>query len=405
MNDHKINPLIIYPMDPAGRKIGGIETFIKNFIKYAPDDFDISFVGVSSEAEERSAITWRQIEVHSRTIDFLPLLHVRDENRRTRVPLSLNFTLALYRHRKEIDFARKIIEFHRMEPAIPLNNVPCRKLLFVHGNMVDLHNPGSEVKWRRMPSLYFSIEKKVIKGIDRVFVVRQDGVEFYRKRYPFMKERFSFLPTWVDEETFHPLERDVEITEKRKVCEEKGFPVDSRLVLFVGRLEGQKNPMLLLDTFNYVSKHLPETRLLIIGTGSLRTPMESRARSLGLLERIHFFGALSQEHVASLMRISDVFLLSSAFEGMPMSILEAQGCGLPVVSTNVGEVRNVVKNGLSGIIVNEHNPVSLGNAVIRVLNDRETFSTRNCLGAIREHTARRILKKLYQEHYALWENQ
>ncbi len=68
-----IKSLIIYPMDLLGSKLGGIQTYIKNFIKYAPDDFDISFVGVSTKAAERPVGKWQRIELYSRQINFLPL--------------------------------------------------------------------------------------------------------------------------------------------------------------------------------------------------------------------------------------------------------------------------------------------------------------------------------------------
>jgi glycosyltransferase involved in cell wall biosynthesis len=111
---------------------------------------------------------------------------------------------------------------------------------------------------------------------------------------------------------------------------------------------------------------------------------------------VYFFGAQPQERVAELMRVSDVFLLPSAFEGMPISVLEALGCGLPVVSTDVGEVKRVVRNGFSGIISSEQEPAKLGDSVLKIFTKQNELSAENCLLSIKDYTASRILGKVYQ---------
>jgi glycosyltransferase involved in cell wall biosynthesis len=179
-------------------------------------------------------------------------------------------------------------------------------------------------------------------------VVRKDGVELYQKIYPFMADRFSFLPTWVDEETFYPYENIEKTNHKRSFVQGKGFSFDDKLVLFVGRLEGQKDPLLLINTFYYINKKDPKTVLLIVGTGALKKKMEDKIQQYGLKDRVCYLGALPQDKVAGLMRISNVFLLTSAFEGMPRSVVEALGCGLPVVTTDVGEVKIVVRRRFLG---------------------------------------------------------
>jgi glycosyltransferase involved in cell wall biosynthesis len=96
----------------------------------------------------------------------------------------------------------------------------------------------------------------------------------------------------------------------------------------------------------------------------------------------------------------DVFLLTSAFKAMPITILEALSCGLPVVSPDVGEVRRVVKNGISGIICAERTPETLSNAVLTVLKSSK-FTPENCVHAIQDYTAKRILDDIYQCYHQL----
>ncbi|HJX31931.1 MAG TPA: hypothetical protein VJ624_08815, partial [Thermodesulfobacteriota bacterium] len=86
MTRSKVKCLILYQMDPLGGKIGGIETFDRNFIKYAPEDLDIEFVGVSSDKRCRIG-RWQEAELYGKKFNFLPVLYVKNENVRTPIPL------------------------------------------------------------------------------------------------------------------------------------------------------------------------------------------------------------------------------------------------------------------------------------------------------------------------------
>jgi len=400
----RIKPLIVYPMDPLGNKIGGIQTYIKNFVKYSPDDFKIEFIGVTSDRDNRPVGKWQKISVCSKEIDFLPILYVRDENVRTKMPLGLKFTFMLSRHKRQINFKDTILSYNRIEPSLTLQGIHEKKVLVIHNNTMDiLYNKLSEVKWRKLPMVYLQMEKRLIPQMNKVFVVRQDVVEFYQKKYPFMAHRFSFLPTWVDQETFSPFVSSIRLKQKSEFCKKNNCPIDTKLIIFVGRLEGQKDPMLLIDTFGHINRNFPQSRLLIVGNGLLRKETEQRVFQHGLTNFVSFYGNLQQNEVADLLKISDTFLLTSAFEGMPRSVLEALGCGLPVVSTDVGEVRRVVSDGISGLTCSEREPAIIGDAVLRVLKE-DNFSAENCILSIQDYTAKRILKKVYNAYYDLSEN-
>lgn len=399
MNATRITPLIIYPMDPLGEKIGGIETFLKGFVKYAPGDFAIEWIGVTSDKKSRSVGVWQELHLGRKKFKFFPLLYVKDENVRTKIPLSLKFTVSLFRHRFPLE--GRILEFHRIEPSFPFYRTQNKKLLVIHGNMEDLYNPQTEIKWGKFPWLYFKLEKKLISRMKKIFVVREDGVKFYQERYPHIAERFSFLPTWVDEEIFHPYPDKAKKDKKIQFLRKQGFKQKDKLILFVGRLEGQKDPLLLIDTFYYIHSKNNFTRFLIAGKGSLRKKMEVKIKKYRLEKNVKFLGVMSQSEVAEIMRVNDVFLLTSAFEGMPRSVLESLGCGLPVVSTDVGEVKRVVKEGFSGTLVSQRKPKIIGEAVLDVLNEQENFNAKNCLSCIQDYTPNRVLEKVYKTYYQI----
>ena len=389
----RLKVTVVHPVDPLGSKIGGIPTFIKNFIKYAPEDFDVEVAGISSSPEERKVGEWQELSIQGREFMFLPVLGVEDENLKTRVPLTLRFTLSLVKHINKLDLEKGIVEFHRIEPSTLFSKKKGKKVLFVHGHMGDLFNVHSEIRWSRIPQMYFGLEKALMTQFSRVYVVRRDGVEFYRDRYPLMGKKFYFLPTWVDEELFYPYAPETRRAERRRFFECKGYEPEAKLVLFVGRLEGQKNPLLMIDSFRQLYQLDRRARLLIVGDGMLRDEVKERADKYGISHRVEFINPLPQNKLAHFMRISDALILTSAFEGMPRSVLEALACGLPVVTTDVGEVRRVVRSGVSGVVCWEPTPQAIAIALAEVL--RGSVRPEGCISSVRDYRAQQVLEGVY----------
>lgn len=116
-------------------------------------------------------------------------------------------------------------------------------------------------------------------------------------------------------------------------------------------------------------KELPENiHLAIIGDGEEKIKMENLSQKLNLGKRIHFAGF--KQDAYKFIRAFDIFVFSSIKEGLPYTILEAGLAGLPVVSTNVGGVPDVITNGNGGLLIPPKNPAALVNAVKNFLADK-----------------------------------
>ena len=393
--------LIIFPMDPFGTKIGGIKTCIKNIIQYSPDNLKIELIGISSDKKRFNTGKWHKVNIGKKEIDFLPVLHITNENSRSRIPLAFYFIIALLRYRNRINTANKILQFHRMEPLLLFRKLKNRMVLFIHGNRNDLYNPYSEVRWSKFPWAYFKLERSLIEKACKLYIVSEEGVSAYKEKYPKLIERISFLPTWADRSIFYPLDPKHKQRNKNIFLQKKNLGKKEKIILFAGRLEKQKDPLLLMEVFRHLGEKNPGLAFIIVGEGSYRAFMLEKIKNYNLYDSTCLFGAADQKKLSNIMRISDLCLLTSAFEGMPRSVLESLACGIPVVTTNAGEVHKVVRNNYSGFITNERDPEIIGNLVIEVLDKIEYFSPDNCVSSIKDYTADIILKNIYRDYEKL----
>lgn len=387
---------LVYPANPFGIKAGGVETFFRGFIKYAPQDFDIEFIGVSSDLDKFPVKRETTAYLGGKPVTFFPVYFEKDENEKRLFPLSLRFVLALAAVR--IDFNGKVMLFNRIEPSILYAGNKSVKIGFIHNDILrQIRGSGSEVLWGRMPGMYFKIEKHIFSFLDHIYTVNNENIGFYAKKYPSLVDKISFLPTWVDTDVFSPPVEAKDIL-RRELKLRYGLRVISgKWILFVGRLQHQKAPTRLIDAFLSYLKTDPFSNFMIIGEGNLRDETESYVRQKKIEDRVVFLGNLSQAEVASFYAASDVLLLASNFEGMPRCVLEALGCGLPVVTTDVGEVRRVVRNGYSGEVADSFSPDRIACSLKKVLDGREKYSRDKCVASIADYTPQKVLAELYDK--------
>jgi glycosyltransferase involved in cell wall biosynthesis len=141
--------------------------------------------------------------------------------------------------------------------------------------------------------------------------------------------------------------------------------LDGRVLAFAGRLGPQKALGVTFDALASV----PGVTLAIAGDGPDREPLERRATELGLAGRARFLGSLPRDGVLRLFRAADAVVLSSAWENLPHTVLEALAVGSPVIATSVGGVPEVVRDGENGLLVAPNDPRALADAIGRLFAD------------------------------------
>lgn len=142
-------------------------------------------------------------------------------------------------------------------------------------------------------------------------------------------------------------------------------------LLFVGRLAELKGLAVLLEAMVPVLLDFPGVRLTVVGDGPQRARFESLARRLGIGESVRFTGYRSQSEVAEHLSETDVFVLPSYAEGVPVTLMEASASSVPVVATRVGGIGELVEDGVSGYLVRPGDPDELADRLKRLIADAD----------------------------------
>jgi glycosyltransferase involved in cell wall biosynthesis len=135
--------------------------------------------------------------------------------------------------------------------------------------------------------------------------------------------------------------------------------------LSAGRLERAKRHSDLLAAVAVIRASQPDVRVLIAGKGSLHDALQAEIETLGLTQNVSLLGLRTD--VRALMQAADGFVMSSAWEGLPIVLLEASASGLPIVATDVGGSHDVISEGESGFIVPPRQPRQVADAMLRMM--------------------------------------
>ncbi|HEY7331588.1 MAG TPA: glycosyltransferase family 4 protein [Candidatus Limnocylindria bacterium] len=387
---------LVLPADPERMRIGGIASFVRGFAKFAPDDLDLSMIGISAT---RTAWRWHDVELEGRPLRLLPVV-ADDGTRRSRVPIAARFVAAIARRRREAAAGRWVRSFHRPATDLPFDTDAGPMWRVVHLSVSDLTTAGSESRWRPLAGLLRASERRSFRRMRRIFVVNRAAADRYRAEFPEAADRIGFVPNWFDPTIFRPAAADDRQRQRALLAGRFDLLGDGPLLLYAGRLEGQKDPVLLARAFAVLHRADPAARLLVAGEGGQLPAMRDELRRLGVADAARFAGTVPREELAGLMHAADALVISSAFETGPTIGLEALACGLPVVTTDVGEVAGVVARSGAGAVAGARTPEALGEVLRRVTAEAESLRERAAAAAA-PFAADRVLGELYEENRRL----
>lgn len=196
-----------------------------------------------------------------------------------------------------------------------------------------------------------TLGRAIVRGSDRLVTV-SEAVARHAIELGARPEAVRVIANGVDPQQFQPAARRGNGT-FRIAC--------------VGRLIFNKGPQFLIEAAAQILEARPEAEFVLVGDGPLRAGLEERARELGIRERVEFMGTRSD--VPAILQGCDLLVRPSLLEGMPLAILEAMACGLPVVATPISGSAELVRDGENGLLVRPADPGALAGAILRLMEN------------------------------------
>lgn len=207
---------------------------------------------------------------------------------------------------------------------------------------------------KKIPAIVWNLNSYVVP-------VSKDTKEYLLKHNRIAKRKINVIYNGIDLEKFHNgFDRQDTIRLKQEI----GLRDDSYIIGNVGRLAQEKDQATLLKAFRKLRKKEMNVELIFVGDGPLREDLEKLVKKFELNDRVKFLGY--RDDIPNLLNLFDTFVLSSYREGLSLSILEAMAAGKPVVATNVGGTREVVKERETGYLVPCGFPERIENAIARL---------------------------------------
>jgi glycosyltransferase involved in cell wall biosynthesis len=390
---------IVHPTDPWDQGLGGFDTCLDGILRYAPAPWQIEFIGLSTDPQSRPVGQWIERELGNRRIRFFAVLGDTEPDTVRPIPLSLRFALASRFRRVKSSGA--LVQFHRFESALAVPVKPGQKTVhFLHNHPEEVDSIHSDVRWRRWGRLFRRLLKWRLSDAAGIVAVDPRTPEWIANNLPRLNGRVIRLAQWADPINFHLVSAGERVKAATRLKEQLALPLGSSLIGFVGRLERQKDPFLILNAFAAVASQIVDVALVFIGKGRLERGLALQSQELGLANQVRFIRPVHRQQLANMYHAFDVVACSSGFEGGPRVVFEALACGTPAVSFDVGQVRDVLggdRPAQVGELVRERSAQAFGEALLRALAQPQTEErAHSCAIAVKDHTPATALGGLFE---------
>ena len=213
-----------------------------------------------------------------------------------------------------------------------------------------IHNNAFDSRGLSLKSLAYLYAGKKAKHIFWVSESSFKGYAFHKK----LEGKSSVLYNVVDVDALY----------KKAELDENTYDYD---IAYIGRLTHPKNPQRLMQVLRLVKERIPTVKIAVVGSGDLEEEVKTLASEYNLLENVRFLGFM--DNPLKILRDSKVMVMTSRWEGTPMCALEAMAFGVPIVSTPVDGLKDLVKNGENGYLYATDN--YLAKSLADIVEDEE----------------------------------
>ena len=352
--------------NPSRDSSGGIMSYISSLSEYLRKrDIETILLGAGLPHDGPTAFS-----------RFLSVVEKRE------VP-NPEYWLALFKKVRRLNIEEKsIIHAQRPDMLVPFVILKRKAPL-----MCTLHGAHDlavfDKKGAAYGLVYRFLQWLAFRRVDRLIAVDAGTRDYYLRRYRWLAGRIIVIPTGIDLDRFRPVENQA-------LRDRSGWGQSDKIILFLGRLEKEKNLPFLLDAFCELKEHLDGVKLVLAGTGREEVSLKLKANKMNLSDVV-FMGEVAKEKVPELLSSADLLVLCSFYEGSPTVIKEALACNVPIVSFDVGDVSEVIR-GIEGCQIAEKDHSDFAQKMLRALTaDKRTSSRERMLSYSIEAVGQRTL--------------
>jgi glycosyltransferase involved in cell wall biosynthesis len=302
--------------------------------------------------------------------------------------------------RKPLKYQVDVVHAHHSIPIgalAALQYTKKKKIPFIvtyHGDAQE--NYGGFV--RRMSVSFYNryLLDKVLSYADVII----SPSEFYINESSFLgkyRDKIVVIPNGINIEDF-----DIPCT-KEECRERLELSIDSNIILFVGSLTPYKGPDILVRAMPNIIKEIPDTKLIFVGSGKMRSELDELTKKLNVKDYVKFAGFVGNTFEKALYyRSADIFVLPTMIEVFPIVLLEASASGLPMVVSDLNTFKCIIEEGCNGVFTKRRDKKSLADMIIHLLENEEVRSEmgKNARKKVEDYSWERIAEiteKVYNE--------
>ncbi|MCR4616168.1 MAG: glycosyltransferase family 4 protein [Clostridiales bacterium] len=235
-----------------------------------------------------------------------------------------------------------------------------RVIYTAHG--FHFYKGASKFNW----CVYYPIELLLSFCTDCLITINEEDYVFARKHLH-AKDTRLVNGVGYDTDRFYPISPE----EKSELRKKYGFSDDEKILIYVAELNENKNQGMLIRALKAVKEQYGEVKLLLAGHDNFNGAYQKLAAELGVDQQIMFLGFCGD--TKELVQLSDIGVVSSLREGLPVNVMESLACGLPVVAADNRGHRVLIKNGENGFIVEPNDWDSMARRIIELIDDGEMY--------------------------------
>lgn len=303
-----------------------------------------------------------------------------------------------------LQWSPDIIHFHHLKPLVLfykdnfLIKTNYKTVFTLHGLHIRKFLFKKGIQNKLLYLARFILEKNILNKVDKIISVSQKDCDFIRENYKIVSEKIAYIPNGVDFDK-------IKIKRARdEIRSELGIPRDNFIFLTVARFDFQKAYDILVKAVTVLKYNLPNNvKFVFVGDGPELQNINEIVKKYKIQRFILFTG--KRNDVYDIMNASDVFILPSRWEGLPITLIEAGYIGLPIIASSTFGIKEIINNNETGILFKNEDYYDLATKIKELLEGK--YNLKDFTAKLKENIIERFnihqmttkIKEIYDELY------